>query len=347
MGEVYRALDTRLGREVAIKVLPAAFGADADRLTRLEREARVLASLNHPNIAQIYGFERGDALAGPATFIVMELVPGETLAERIAGRGLPIDEALRLAREIAEALDTAHEKGIVHRDLKPANIKITPGGAVKILDFGIARVVQREGPDGSNATLTTVGGTLDGAIVGTAPYMSPEQARGEAVDKRTDIWAFGCVLYEMLSGRLAFQGATTADTLAAIVHREPDWTALPADLPPSVGRTLKQCLEKNPKQRLRDLGDLDFTLQPPLDALVPASARRVSWLAWTIAAVAVVVAEWLALDRSRPTSPSEAVPVRVEIAPAVTLFDSSFASLSPDGRHFVVSGIGPDGTQRM
>ena len=183
-------------------------------------------------------------------------------------------------------------------------------------------------------------------ILGTARYMSPEQARGQTVDKRTDIWAFGCVLYEMLSGRLAFQGATTADTLAAIVHREPDWTALPTDMPSSVGRVLKRCLEKNPKQRLRDLGDLDFELQPPVGAVAPLG-RRVSWIPWTIAGAAIVGAGFLALDRLTATPSTESAPVRVEIPPAVNLFDSSTASISPDGRHFVLSGIGPDGTQRF
>jgi serine/threonine protein kinase len=373
MGEVYRALDTRLARDVAIKVLPDAVSADRDRLVRFEKEARTLASLNHPHIAQIYGLERLDGQAGtPSTFIVMELVPGESLADRIrrssagprvhgsrlearhprgmaeAGRsgGLPVDEAMRLARQIADALDAAHEKGIVHRDLKPANIMISPEGVAKVLDFGIATVVKGEGPDSSGADLTTMAGTLDGAILGTAPYMSPEQARGETVDKRTDIWAFGCVLYEMLSGRLAFHGTNTADTLAAIVHREPDWTALPTEMPSSVGRVLKRCLEKNPKQRLRDLGDLDFELQPPVGGVAPLT-RRVSWLSWTIAGAAIVAAGFLAIDRLTATSSTVSPPVRVEIPPAVTLFDSSGASISPDGRHFVLSGIGPDGSQRF
>jgi eukaryotic-like serine/threonine-protein kinase len=373
MGEVYRALDTRLGRDVAIKVLPDAFSADRDRLVRFEQEARTLASLNHPHIAQIYGLERIDGQARtPSTFIVMELVPGESLADRIrgssvglrvhssrleaqgprvmgeAGRsgGLPVDEAMRLARQIADALDAAHEKGIVHRDLKPANIMISPDGVAKVLDFGVARIVKGEGPDSSGEDLTTMAGTRDGAIVGTAPYMSPEQARGQTVDKRTDIWAFGCVLYEMLSGRLAFQGTNTADTLAAIVHREPDWMALPSEMPASVGRVLKRCLEKNPKQRLRDLGDLDFELQPPVGRVAPLG-RRVSWLPWTIAGAAIVVAGFLALDRLTATSSTVSPPVRVEIPPAVNLFDSSGASISPDGRHFVLSGIGPDGTQRF
>ena len=226
MGEVYRARDTKFGRDVAIKILPRHFTSDPDRLARFEREARVLASLNHPHIGAIYGFEDADGVRA----LVLELVEGETLADRIARGPIPLNDALTIARQIADALDAAHEKGIVHRDLKPANIKITPDGIVKVLDFGLAKAASG---DAATADLTqsptvTVGGTREGVILGTAAYMSPEQARGQTVDKRTDIWAFGCVLYEMLTGRAAFARDTLTDTLAAVVEGRPNWSLLSA-----------------------------------------------------------------------------------------------------------------------
>ena len=225
MGEVYRARDTRLGRDVAIKILPEAWLADADRRARFEREARVLASLNHPRIASIYGVEE----AAGHRALVLELVEGETLAQRqhaTAERALPLKEALEIARQIADALDAAHEKGIVHRDLKPANIAITSEGAVKVLDFGLARAASDSDADLALSSPATA--TREGVVLGTAAYMSPEQARGRTVDKRTDIWAFGCVLYEMLAGRAPFPGETVSDTLASVLEREPDWRALGA-----------------------------------------------------------------------------------------------------------------------
>jgi serine/threonine-protein kinase len=271
MGEVYRARDTRLGRDVAIKILPRAFTADPSRLARFEREARVLAALNHPHIAAIYGVEKGPAeagphqSAGPTKALILELVEGETLAERIgrAGvKGLPLKEVLDIARQIADALDAAHEKGIVHRDLKPANIKITPQGVVKVLDFGLAKLEAGEaGRDVTEAPTFTVNDTHEGLIVGTAAYMSPEQARGQAVDKRTDIWAFGCVLYEMLTGRAAFARPTVTDTLAAIVEREPDLTLLPESTPSAVARLVRRCLDKDPKRRLRDVGEARMVIE--------------------------------------------------------------------------------------
>ena len=302
MGEVYRARDTRLGRDVAIKILPHAVSADGERLRRLDREARLLAALNHPNIATIYGLED----AGDTRAIVMELVEGETLAERI-GRlrrkgSVPAAETLRIARQIAEALDAAHEKGIIHRDLKPANIKITPDGVVKVLDFGLAKAASGDGAptDLTQSPTMTVGGTREGVVLGTPAYMSPEQARGQSVDKRMDIWAFGCVLYEMLTGRAAFARGTTSDTLAAIIEREPDWSAIPSSTPAIVLHLLRRCLNKDPKQRLRDIGDARVDLHEALNApaqstavIVPAS-RAASWWAWS-ATTAVIIAAGLGL----------------------------------------------------
>ena len=235
MGEVYRARDTKLDRDVAIKVLPEAFNRDPDRLARFRREARALAALNHPNIAAIYELDESDGVHA----LVLELVEGLTLADRLAqGSGprahaaLELDEALPIAKQIIEALDAAHEKGIVHRDLKPANVKVTPGGTVKVLDFGLAKT-QTDAADLTNAPTEYAAASESGVLLGTVPYMSPEQARGQAVDKRTDIWAFGCVLYELLTGRRAFQGPTSSDTIAAILERSPDWSALPSASPES------------------------------------------------------------------------------------------------------------------
>ena len=266
MGEVYRARDTRLGRDVAIKILPRAFTADADRLARFEREARVLASLNHPHVAAIYGIEDAPADAGgQLRALVLELVEGETLAERITRRGskgLPIKDALDIARQMTDALDAAHEKGIVHRDLKPANIKITPQGVVKVLDFGLAKLDAATGKGSDSATeapTITVNDTREGLLVGTAAYMSPEQARGQAVDNRTDIWAFGCVLYEMITGHAAFGRGTLSDTLAAVVEREPDWNAI-EPLPSPIQRLLHRCLAKDARRRLHHIADARFEI---------------------------------------------------------------------------------------
>src|SRR3977135_157489 len=243
-GEVYQAHDTKLGRDVAIKVLPEAFAHDPGRLSRFQREAKMLAALNHPNIATIHGLEQ----SGDTSYLVMELVSGETLQDRVKREGaVPVEEALAIAKQIAEALEAAHEKNIIHRDLKPANVKVTPEGKVKVLDFGLAKAFAGEEPrsDPSNSPTLSQAATLQGVILGTAAYMSPEQARGKAVDKRTDIWAFGCVLYELLTGKRAFNGEDITEILAAVLEREPDWSATPAQTPARVRRLLPRCLEED------------------------------------------------------------------------------------------------------
>jgi len=262
MGEVYRARDGKLNRDVAIKVLPEAFAEDTERLARFRREAQVLAALNHPHIASIYGLEE----SGGIEALVLELVPGETVAERLAKGPLPVDEALEIARQIAEALEAAHERGIVHRDLKPANVKLTPEGKVKVLDFGLAKALlgDASSPDVSASPTITAQATQAGVVIGTAAYMAPEQARGKAVDKRADIWAFGTVLYEMLTGRRCFEGETVSDTLAAVLMREPDWSTLPATVSQGVRDLLRRCLRRDAKQRLRDIGDARVALEEEL-----------------------------------------------------------------------------------
>jgi serine/threonine protein kinase len=263
MGEVYRAADDKLGRDVAIKVLPPFFTSDTDRVARFEREARVLAALNHPSIAAIYGYEEADGIHG----LVLELVEGPTLAERIAAEPFAVREALAAAEQIAEALEAAHAKAIIHRDLKPANIKLSLDGRVKILDFGLAKTSD-EAPvaESSDAATMPGGPSFAGVILGTAAYMSPEQARGKPVDKRADIWAFGCVLYEVLTGRMAFAGPTLPDILAGILGRDPDWRVLPENTPPRIQELLRSCLEKDPRQRLRDIGDARLKLNETLTA---------------------------------------------------------------------------------
>ena len=278
MGEVYRARDARLGRDVAIKVLPRSFAADPERAERFTREAKVLASLNHPHIAQIYGLE-GDA-------IVMELVDGDTLASRLARGPLRLQDALAVAGQIASALDAAHEKGIVHRDVKPSNIAFTRDGVVKVLDFGLARHAPEDQASSWTAS-TTIGGTAAGVVLGTAPYMAPEQARGKPVDKRADIWAFGCVLYEMLTGRRAFGGDTTSDTIVAVLEREADWSALPPTVPDSVVTALQLCLQKDPKNRLRDIGDLTLNREA---GRASTPRRHLRLLPWALTGLAATVA---------------------------------------------------------
>ena len=273
MGEVYRARDTRLGRDVALKILPDVFAADADRLARFTREAQILASMNHPHIAGIFGIEDAARAPGqpPMSALVLEFVDGPTLADRIAQGALPVEEALAIARQIVDALEAAHAQGIIHRDLKPANIKVRPDGAVKVLDFGLAKAT--EPPPSANTalspTITSPAMTRAGFVLGTAAYMSPEQARGRPADKRTDIWSFGCVLFEMLTATRAFDGDDVSDSIAAVLRSEPAWVALPKTLPAAVAHVLKRCLEKDPKKRLHDIADVRILLDDPPPAAGP------------------------------------------------------------------------------
>jgi Tol biopolymer transport system component len=339
MGEVYRARDIKLGRDVAIKVLPEAFACDADRMARFEREAHVLASLNHPNIAAIYGLEESNGIRA----LVMELVEGRTLAERIAGRAMPLEEALPIAKQIADALEAAHEKGIVHRDLKPANIEVTPHGVVKVLDFGLAVAQASAGnaDDPSISPTLTISPTRAGMILGTAPYMAPEQARGQPVDKRADIWAFGCVLYEMLTGRPAFTGESITDVLAAVVKNEPDWSAVPQN----VRRLLASCLQKDPRQRLQAIGDCRLLLEDAPSQ--PASSR--SRLGWAVAAAFSVIAIISAAGWWRATRPVDHSLLRLDVELGLGALAGQFTTtaISPDGARLVFPVKGPDGGQML
>ena len=356
MGEVYRARDTRLDRDVAIKVIPAALAADPGRLARFEREARVLASLSHPNIAHVHGLEQADGIHA----LVMELVDGEDLARRIDRGAIPFPEAVAVARQIADALDAAHEKGIVHRDLKPANVMITADGVIKVLDFGLAKPAPDEAGTESlthSPTAFAVAGTREGVLLGTAAYMSPEQARGRVVDKRTDIWAFGCVLYEMLAAKPAFAGDTLSDTIAGIIEREPDWSALPRTTTPIVRRLIERCLQKDLKRRLRDIGDARVELEEthaPEDVNARGTAaapRAVLWSALgALAAAAIAGGAWLALREP----PASAPPVRLSVmAPPGTTFTMrditehvQFA-LSPQGDRLAMVAEAPGERHRI
>jgi serine/threonine protein kinase len=269
MGEVYQATDSKLGRSVAIKLLPEAFSYDNDRVARFDREARMLASLNHPHIAGIYGLEE----SGERKFLVMELVEGETLAERIKRGPIPVEESLQIAMQICEALEAAHEKGIIHRDLKPANIKITPQGNVKVLDFGLARVIGVESAHQSNAP-TKMTASIPGSLLGTAAYMAPEQARGENAERVSDVWAFGCVLYELLTGHPVFEGATIGEILAGVFKVEPNWQRLPAETPDGIRRLLRRCLQKDRKLRLHDTTDVRIEIEEALSE--PPMGRHVA-----------------------------------------------------------------------
>jgi serine/threonine-protein kinase len=330
MGEVYRARDTKLKRDVALKVLPEAFANDPERMARFTREAQVLASLNHPNIAQIYGVEDHA--------LVMELVEGEILKGP-----LPVDTALDYARQIAEALEAAHEKGIVHRDLKPANIKITLQGVVKVLDFGLAAVAQPSADhagDPSASPTMTISPTRAGMILGTAAYMSPEQARGKPVDKRADIWAFGCVLYEMLTGRPAFTGETITDVLAAVVKSEPDWSAVPDKM----RRLLVSCLQKNPKQRLQAIGDYRLLLEEVPQANAPSRSR----LGWVAAVLAIIgLAGWAAWWRATRPVDRPLMRLSVDLGPDAVPGQFTTTAISPDGARLVFPVKVPGGKQML
>jgi eukaryotic-like serine/threonine-protein kinase len=345
MGEVYRARDTKLNRDVALKVLPPAFRADADRVARFAREARLLASLSHPHISSIYGLED----AGDVPALVLELVEGDTLDDRVRRGSLPISEALHIAQQIADALDAAHASGIIHRDLKPSNIKITRDGMVKVLDFGIAKAITAEGfgPDPWKSSTITLGGTNPGVILGTARYMSPEQARGQPVDKRTDIWAFGCVLFEMLTGSPAFVRESVADTMAAVVGTEPAWTSLPADTPDSVRRVLARCLQKDPRRRLHDIADARIDLEDAMAAPAapaPGPARR-RWtrpavLALSLGIATALVFLWAARDRFGRRAASSPVDTRVIRLTDLPGLEESPA-ISPDGKSVAfTAGVG-------
>jgi len=349
MGEVYRARDSKLKREVAIKILPQMFAQDAERVARFQREAQVLASLNHPNIASIHGLEETNG----SLALVMELVEGPTLAERIAAGPIPSEDALPIARQIAEGLEVAHERGIIHRDLKPANVKVTPDGTVKVLDFGLAKVFEGESQTSDlSHSPTLIKGTQAGVILGTAAYMSPEQAKGKAVDRRADIWAFGCVLFEMLSGNQAFSGETLTDTLAAVVRDEPDWDSLPPDIPRTVRSLLRRCLTKDPRSRLRDigearvvLGDLDASA-PDVVPAAPQQQPQTSWW-WTIAAVAALIAG-VVLGRYAlaPTTPAAQTFEFDITVPGNTIESGSFA-LSPDGSRLALVIRDESGDQKL
>ena len=342
MGEVYRARDTRLGRDVALKILPDIFASDPERLARFEREAQVLAALNHPHIAAIYGLEE----SGGVRALVMELVDGETLAERVSARPLPVDEALTIARQIADALEAAHEQGVVHRDLKPANIKITSAGAVKVLDFGLAKLNDPNASSVSNVpnasmspTLISPAATTVGVLLGTAAYMAPEQARGRPTDRRVDVWAFGCVLFEMLSGQQAFAGSDVTEVLATVLKSDPEWKALPSSTPARVRAVLERCLQKDPKLRFRDIGDVRLALDGAFEtaaamtpAVVPAVRRTVFWPVAVVASALLAAGTTWFLGRPSP------VPVPV----------TRFALVLPTGDQLpfaagTMVGVSPDG----
>jgi serine/threonine protein kinase/Tol biopolymer transport system component len=349
MGEVYRARDGRLDRDVAIKILPEVFAQDPERLARFEREAKSLAALNHPNIAAIYGLE-GNAL-------VMELVEGEDLSAIIrssgsgSSSGLPLEDALPIARQIADALEAAHEQGIVHRDLKPGNVKVRPDGTVKVLDFGLAKAMDSgaatAASNASNSPTLTARATQIGMIIGTAAYMAPEQAKGKSVDRRADIWAFGAVLYEMFTGRRAFEGEDVSTTLAAVLMKDPDWTALRADTPPAVATLIHRCLERDPKLRLRDIGEARVLLSNPqtisgrpMSVSAPASAPSSSGVAWAVAAASLLAAAifaglWFTGSRSS-TSPKR---LEASIAPPAGHEFAGRFELSPDGQRLLMSVV--------
>jgi serine/threonine-protein kinase len=351
MGSVYRARDTRLGRDVALKVLPDTFSQDPDRIARFDREAHVLASLNHPNVATIYGLEPLDT----HQIIVMELVEGETLEARLSRGALPVEEVRRVGAQIADALDAAHERGVVHRDLKPSNVILRPDGTVKVLDFGLAKTQEATGLQSDVAmspTVTSGPATHAGVILGTAPYMSPEQARGLAVDRRTDIWALGCILFEALAGRRAFAAATLSDTVAVILTGEPDWSQVPPAAPPSLTALIRRCLRKNSRQRIQSAGDVRLALEESGDAeaaIVPVTHSRASWLILGAAAAlflgGLVMFVLARRDRAVVAAPA---PVRANVqlpAAGPLWFDDGVSlAISRDGR--MLAWVGGSGSAR-
>ena len=350
MGEVYRARDSKLARDVAIKVLPEIFARDADRMARFGREAKVLAALDHSNIASIYGLED----SGNTHALVMQLAEGPTLADRIAQGPIPLEDALRIAKQICEALEYAHEKGIVHRDLKPANIKVAADGAVKILDFGLAKAMDIEmtPEEISNSPTLSRMATQAGVLLGTAAYMSPEQAKGKSVDRRADIWAFGCVLYEMLTGKMAFPGETVTDTLAAVIRADPDWSQLPRSTPARVQVLLQRCLQKDPKQRMQAIGDarisIDEILSGAPDAAQVGAATAPVWrrvMPWSVAALLFIALVSLAVVyfREAPTAPAGLVRFTIPLPQTKTSALAIPFSLSPDGRQLAFEAERPDG----
>jgi eukaryotic-like serine/threonine-protein kinase len=349
MGEVYRARDIKLKREVAIKILPDEFSRDADRVSRFQREAEVVASLSHPNIAGIHSLEE----ANGARFLVLELVEGETLAERIKRGPTPVDESLNIVRSICEALEAAHEKGIIHRDLKPANVKITPEGKVKVLDFGLAKALESTPANTavSNSPTLSFAATNAGLILGTAAYMSPEQAKGRAVDRRTDVFALGAVLYEMLTGQAAFEGEDVPDILGAVLKSEPDWTRLPSDVPLRIRELLRLCLQKDAKKRRQTATDVRIDIeqalvQPPVlvTTVTPARKSR-ERIAWAIAVVALITVGALLAEPYFVPAPAPPVASRflIELPPEATLLSgtsaSPFPTVSPDGRYIVFAAL--------
>ena len=352
MGEVYHAKDSKLNREVALKVLPEQFARDPERIGRFRREAQLLAQLQHPNIALLYNFEE----TGSSRFLVMEYVPGETLRERIKRGPTPVEESLTISKQVADALEAAHEKTIVHRDLKPANVKVTPEGVVKVLDFGLAKAFGEEPSTDPSDSPTLSAMTRPGTILGTAAYMSPEQARGRKVDKRTDTWAFGCLLYELLTGKQAFGGEDVTDILASVVKSEPDWEALPAATPPSIRQLLRRCLQKDRTQRLHAAGDARIEIEQALRKPEPVQvsgpvqqeqrqARMPVLLAGAL--LIAVIASLVAWNFTRPEPPAPPSPKRFVInLPETDRIDADGIALSPDGKTLVYIGI-RDGVQQL
>ena len=354
MGQVWQATDTQLNRQVALKILPDAFAADPDRLARFTREAQILASLNHPNIAAIYGLEEGEGTRA----LVLELVEGPTLADRIGQGAIPVEDALPIARQIAEALEAAHEAGVIHRDLKPANIKVREDGTVKVLDIGLAKALDpAPADDPSQSPTLTAAATQMGVILGTAAYMSPEQARGKSIDKRTDVWAYGAVVFEMLTGRRAFPGEDLTDTIAAVVRGTPAWDSLPQGVPSRVMHVLRACLEKDRAQRVRDVGDVTLALEgtfeapaAPSQTSAPAAAGlrgALPWVAGILLAVVTGLAVWSVTRPDAPRAVHFAVSPDDGRAMQVMQFGPDVA-ISPNGQHVAyLSGGSPNGAQRL